>query len=57
MAWDATGKLEAVLSDGSAAPYTVEIVSDSGIACKVVTIRYKAKSEGQKLTVDILLKA
>ena len=56
-AWDATGKLEAVLSDGSAAPYTVDIVSDSGIACKVVTIRYKAKSEGEKLTVRYTVKS
>ncbi|NSW89290.1 MAG: copper amine oxidase N-terminal domain-containing protein [Firmicutes bacterium] len=56
-AWDATGTIEAVLSDGSAAPYTVDIVSDSGITCKVVTIRYKAESVGEKLTIKYTVKS
>lgn len=55
-AWDATGTFEASLSDNSALPYTVDIDSDSGIKCKVITIRYKAQSDGRKLTVKYTVK-
>lgn len=56
-AWDATGAIEVSLSDGSATPYTFDIVSESGIVCKVITIRYRAESPDEKLIVKYTVKS
>ncbi len=50
--WMATGKLEASLSDGSAAPVTLTSISDlTGSLSEVAAITYSAASSGQLLTV------
>ncbi len=50
--WAAGGRLEAVLSDGSAADYIDTSVSNlSGTTNAVYTLNYQAASDGQTLTV------
>lgn len=49
--WQAKGKVEAFLSDGSHVPYVEYIDSTSGMVNKVVTIKFNAATSGQTLTV------
>jgi hypothetical protein len=50
-AWDAKGKLQATLSDGSALPYEEYIDSNGAAVSKAFVLSYKAASAGQTLTV------
>lgn len=54
--WNAQGKLEATLSDGSAGPYVdTELNSNSGTKNGVYTILFKAGSTGQTLKLRYTL--
>lgn len=53
-AWKAKGKIEATLSDGSAA-YTAYVESPDGVTAKVLTLDFKAISAGHTLTIKYTL--
>lgn len=50
-----SGRLEAILSDGSAPNYVTQITQLSGTISRVATINYQAASSGQLLTVRYVL--
>ena len=50
--WKSTGQLRATLSDGSASAYTAQASNSTDVFHRVYTIRYRALSAGQTLTVQ-----
>ena len=54
-AWTGRGRLEATLSDGSASPYVATIDNPNGAIDKLITLQYKALSDGQSLRISYTL--
>ena len=54
---NARGRLVASLSDKSAPDYTVAIDQPSGVTTRMITLKYKAKSNGQKLNVRYIVES
>lgn len=50
-AWDAKGKLEVSLTDGSKLNYTGYVDSDAGIKCSVFTIDYSSIDDDEELII------
>jgi hypothetical protein len=53
--WRARGKLEAKLSDGSAASYVAYLDNSSDVLERVVTLKFRAPSSGANLIVEYTL--
>ena len=54
-AWTGRGRLEATLSDGSASPYVATIDNPNGAIDRLITLQYKALSDGQSLRISYTL--